>query len=161
MDSPSGIRECITELMVLSPSGFAIALHIEFTTPSYLFQTYPKAWIDYYSQNGLVMQDPTVAWGFDNVGVIRWSELVENDPGKVIEKAAEYGILCGFTYSVQQSGSQSLCSFTSPDADFSDAQIAEICKIVDRMHESTLSLAALSEETRRELKRMSIVFTHP
>lgn len=67
----------------------------------------------------------------------------------------------GFTYALERSESRSLTSFTSQISDFTDAQIVDICAIVDRMHDTTLSLTALSEETRAELKRMSIIFTHP
>lgn len=161
MDSPTGIRECLVDLKELAPSGFAMALHIKFTTPTYLFQTYPKPWIDYYSHNGLVMRDPTVAWGFDNIGAIRWQELANEDMAGIIPEASKYGMKFGFTYSLERSESRSLTSFTSPGNDFTDAQIVDICAIVDKMHDSTLSLTALSAEIRAELKRMSIVFTHP
>lgn len=161
MDSSTGIREGLSDLIGLAPSGFAMALHVKFTTPTYLFQTYPKGWIDYYSNNGLVMRDPTVAWGFDNVGVIRWQELANEDTAGIIPEASKYGMKFGFTYALERSESRSLTSFTSQISDFTDAQIVDICAIVDRMHDTTLSLTALSEETRAELKRMSIIFTHP
>lgn len=161
MDSSTGIREGLSDLIGLAPSGFAMALHVKFTTPTYLFQTYPKGWIDYYSNNGLVMRDPTVAWGFDNVGVIRWHELANEDTAKIISEASKYGMKFGFIYALERSESRSLTSFTSQISDFTVAQIVDICAIVDRMHDTTLSLTALSEETRAELKRMSIIFTHP
>ena len=161
MDSSTGIRECLSDLMGLAQSGFAIALHIKFTTPTYLFQTYPKPWIDYYSHNGLVMRDPTVIWGFDNIGVIRWQDLSNEDTAGIIPEASKYGMKFGFTYSLDRSESRSLSSFTSPGDDFTDQEIADICAIVDKVHDSTLSLTALSAESRAELKRMSIIFTHP
>ena len=46
-----------------SPAGFAVALHFDFTTPTFLFQTYPKRWMDYYSAGGLVMHDPVARMG--------------------------------------------------------------------------------------------------
>ena len=63
-----------------SPAGFAIALHIEFTTPRYLLQSYAKDWLDLYSSRSMVMQDPTVHWAFANTGSIRWSALNSLDP---------------------------------------------------------------------------------
>ena len=56
------ISETLDQLNQLAPTGYALGIHIEYTTPKFMFQTYPKAWLDYYSSNGLVMSDPMVAW---------------------------------------------------------------------------------------------------
>ncbi len=68
MDENTKIGQLLGELDDLCPSGYAIALHIRYTTPAFLFQTYPKEWMEYYSQNGLVLHDPTVRWGLANTG---------------------------------------------------------------------------------------------
>jgi LuxR family transcriptional regulator len=54
------IRAVLSDLMTLAPTGYAAALHINFTTPAFLFQTYPTDWLAIYSQQGMVMKDPTV-----------------------------------------------------------------------------------------------------
>ena len=75
MNKKESIAALLHSLDQRSPSGFAIALHIRFTPPTYLFQSYPKPWLDHYSQAGLVMHDPIVRWGLQNVGRLRWSDL--------------------------------------------------------------------------------------
>ena len=68
MSSRSEIERYLAQLGELSPSGFAIAFHIRYTTPAFLFQTYDRRWLDLYSQKGLVMQDPIVSFGFTETG---------------------------------------------------------------------------------------------
>ena len=75
MNRKESIAALLHELDQRSPSGFAIALHVVFTRPTYLFQTYAKPWMDHYSEAGLVMHDPVVRWGLQNVGRLRWSDL--------------------------------------------------------------------------------------
>lgn len=161
MAPPSEIQTRLETLKKLAPAGFAIALHVRFTTPAYLFQTYPKPWIDHYNKNGLVMQDPTVRWGFENTGLAFWDDLAEQDAAGVIAAAAEHGMKFGLTYVQERSESRSLSSFTRSDRAFTDAEIAEIRAQSDALHDMTTSLESLSPDTRAELLRLSINFTHP
>lgn len=161
MDEERQIGAHLGSLKDLAPSGYAIALHIKFTTPTLLFQTYPKAWIDVYSQRGFVMRDPTVLWAFDNLGVIDWTDLASNDSDGVMALAREYGMNHGITYSLASNDSRSIASFTRSDRPLTDAEIVRIRDIVDQMHNLTDGLDALSAETRDALKKMSILFTHP
>ncbi len=79
MQDQAGILRTVERLTALAPSGYAIALHVRFTTPTFLFQTYPREWIEVYTQRGYVMSDPTVMWGFSNTGRVRWSDLADQD----------------------------------------------------------------------------------
>lgn len=155
------IQTILETLKKLAPAGFAMALHVRFTTPAYLFQTYPKAWIEVYNKNGMVMRDPTVRWGFENTGLAHWSDMVEQDTAGVISEAAKHGMKYGITYVVERSASRSLSSFTRSDRTFTDPEITEISAGVDAIHDLTVSLESLPAETAEELVRMSIDFTHP
>lgn len=108
MVTQSQISEMLGNLQDKSPAGYALAFHVKFTAPTYLFQTYRTDWLEYYSQNGLLMQDPTVMWGFQNVGTQRWSALAQDDTSGVLEKAAEYGMKFGATVAVDIEGKRSL-----------------------------------------------------
>ena len=160
MDEPSTIAHLLGELQMCAQTGFAIALHVRFTTPTYLFQTYPEAWSDHYSTAGLVMQDPTVAWAFEHTGIIRWRDLAAADTSGVLAQAALYGLVHGFTLSQDRGGSRSLSSFSRGDRDFTDAEIAGIEAIADELHDLTAGGDSLPAETREELRRMSVRFTH-
>ena len=95
---------------------------ISFTTPTYLFQTYPKRWMDYYSSAGLVLHDPTVHWGLSNLGHIRWVDLEAIDPKGVLERAKDFGIMSGVAIAVLISGSRSIASFARADREYDDAR---------------------------------------
>jgi LuxR family transcriptional regulator len=161
MDTQAEISQLLATLKDRAPAGYAIALHLRFTTPTFLFQSYPKEWIDYYSQNGLVMRDPTVHWGFDNTGTIRWSELRDLDADQIIAKAADHGMRHGVTVVLEAEGTRSLSSFTRGDRDFTDAEVEEIAGIVARLHQMTSQTKTLTQATRDRLRGMSITFTHP
>ncbi len=160
MDEPSRIAHLLGDLQFRAQTGYAIALHVRFTTPTYLFQTYPEAWSDHYSNAGLVMQDPTVAWAFEHVGIIRWRELAGADTAGVLAAAARHGLTYGFTLSQDRGGSRSLSSFSRGDRDFTDAEIAAIADIADEWHDLTAGGDSLPQGTRDELRGMSVRFTH-
>ncbi|MCH2076966.1 MAG: autoinducer binding domain-containing protein [Rhodobacteraceae bacterium] len=139
-----------------SPSGYAVGLHVRFTSPTYLFQTYPPAWNEYYSSQGLVMRDPAVAWGFSNDGVVRWSALADQDPGGVFEKAAEHGLAYGVGAAVLSEGSRTLAGFARSDREFTDEEMALLHEVVAAMHALTADEDAMSVEDRATIADNSI-----
>jgi len=161
MHDQAEILRTVERLTALAPTGYAIALHVRFTTPTFLFQTYPREWIEVYTQRGYVMSDPTVMWGFSNTGRVRWSDLTAQDSAGMLAQSAAHGMKYGFTLATDRAGSQSLGSFTRGDRDFTDAEIDEIEGLFLGLHDATTDLAGLSPETRDALKLMSITFTHP
>ena len=161
MDRQSDIREILRQLDEKCPGGYALALHIKFTTPHFLFQTYAGAWLDLYTQRGYVMIDPTVHWGFENTGAIRWSDLAESDTGGVLEAAAAYGLVYGVCCATETGGSRSVASFARSDREFSDDEMADLFRDVALLHDKTAGLDSLSPETAQELHSMSVRFTHP
>ncbi len=150
----------LSRLRTRSPAGFAIALHVEFTTPKYLFQSYDKAWLDHYSSQGLVMRDPTVHWGFENTGTIRWSALAADDPAGVLEQAAKYGLLYGLTVAVNTKGSRSIASFSRSDREMTDLDIAAIGTDVKALHAITFGAQDFTPDMHETLRQMSIYLTH-
>ncbi|MBE0414145.1 autoinducer binding domain-containing protein [Yoonia sp.] len=136
-----------------------MGLHIKFTTPTFFFQSYPRAWLDHYSHAGLLISDPTVLWCFENTGVCRWSDM--EDPAGILAKAAEYGMKYGFVYATIAGDSLSMSGFARPDREFSDDEIAELVTRFDHLHAQTRDQQALPPETVAELKKMSIIVTHP
>ncbi|MDG1376566.1 MAG: autoinducer binding domain-containing protein [Yoonia sp.] len=154
------IRNTLARLKELASGGFALAFHVRYTTPSFLFQTYPKPWLDYYSQNGLVLSDPTVAWGFENTGAIRWSVLAHSDTADVLKKAAEFDLNFGLTCAVEDGPHRSIGSFSRTDREFTDAESALLVAEMAKLHQLTADLKTLSPETAAQLRMMSVQFTH-
>lgn len=153
------ISHTLGALDELTPAGYIVALQINYTTPKFMFQTYNKDWLEHYSKEGLVMSDPTVAWCFENTGHCRWSDL--DDPGGVLKSAAKFGLTYGGIHSTEASGSRSMSGFARGDREFDDAEMQEIAKNVDLLHQLTLDKAQLDPETVEQLRNMSIMVTHP
>ena len=150
----------LSRLGELCSSGFAIALHIRFTTPKLLFQTYPKAWMEIYSAEGLVLKDPTVLWGFSNTGTALWSSLGDLDAEGVLERAGKHGLIYGFTFAYDDGDSKSISSFSRDDREFEPSEIKTITEIVMSLHRATAEVEKLPETLQSELRSMSIEFSH-
>jgi len=155
------IRSVLSDLTHLAPTGYAAALHINFTTPDFLFQTYPADWLAIYSQQGLVMKDPTVLWGFENLGTVRWSDLADIDHAGVMRAATKFGMNYGVTVAVEQGGTRSIASLSRGDREFSGDELAQASAMVANLHDLTAQARTLTDETRQILRRQSIQFTHP
>ena len=160
MNQRASIATLLQALDQGSPEGFAIALHIRFLTPTYLFQSYSKRWMDYYSSQGLMMHDPTVRWGLQNIGHIRWTDLEAIDTVGVLEKAKDFGIMNGATVSLLVSGSRSIASFARADREYDEAEMDELQDDLVQLHRATLDAGRLSESDRRALTELSIRLSH-
>lgn len=119
----------------LCPAGYAIGLHLQFTTSKYIFQHYSRAWMQEYSRRGLILVDPTVKWGVANDGFIRWSELSKMDDAGVLSAAAEFGLHFGVSISVAGASGKSLGSFAAAEREFRDEEIADLTSALKRLHE--------------------------
>lgn len=153
------LSRVLAEFSERAASGFAMGLHISFTTPAYFFQSYPRPWLEHYSQAGLLMQDPTVSWCFENTGVCRWSDM--DDPAGVLAQAAEYGMKYGIVYATTSGGSHSMSGFARPDREYNEEEIEELVTRFEAMHQATIDQKALSAATVEQLKKMSVIVTHP
>jgi len=160
MKSELKIMPSLAQLDALCSAGYAIALHIRYTTPKFLFQTYDKEWMKTYSEKGLVLKDPTVMWGFGNTGVARWNDLAELDEAGVLDMAKKYGLKHGFTFAIDQDTSKSIASFARSDREFSDAEVNEITGIVQELHDYTANIEKISPNEVEQLKNLSVDFTH-
>ncbi|MCC7320484.1 MAG: autoinducer binding domain-containing protein [Rubellimicrobium sp.] len=161
MDRQDRIVTLIDGLRGFAPSGYAIALHVRFTAPTYLFQTYPRDWIDLYSQRGYLMSDPTVLWAFGNTGHVRWSDLEAEDRAGVLREAATHGMSHGITFATGLDGSQSLGSFSRADREYDADEVARIERDFLDLHRLTLGLDGLSPATAEALRQLSVSVTHP
>ena len=100
----ASVAALLHDLDARSPAGCAIGLHIRFTTPLYMFQSYPKRWMDQYAGRGLLVVDPTVHWGMNNVGSVRWRDLESIDTHGVLDRARDFGIMNGVTIALLLDG---------------------------------------------------------
>ena len=158
MHDQERISSLLTQMHAASPAGFAIALHVRYTSPRYLFQSYDKEWLDTYSREGLVLHDPVVRWGFSNNGTIRWSGL--DDPAGVLVRAAEHGLKHGAVIAMTRDGSRTMAGFARFDRDLSDQEISDLENVLSELHDLTEHMEAISPSLHMTLKQMSIYLTH-
>jgi LuxR family transcriptional regulator len=161
MSMETELTQQLGRLQGLATGGFAIGLHVRFATPSYMFQTYPKAWLDVYSREGLLMRDPAIAWAFANEGMVRWADLEGEDTAKVFSRARDQGLVHGMTLSLVRSGSRSIGGFARPDRFFTPLEIAALEDGLGALHDMTDGGQPLSESVREGLRKLSVAFTHP
>ena len=146
----------VEDLVSSAPSGFALAFHINFTTPKLLLQTYSRDWVKYYSENGLVMSDPTVLWGFENDGTIRWSELTHLDTANVLVAAQSYQMNYGLTGACSAGETRSIGSFARAERQFSEPEIEFLKQTMEELHDLTASGEAMTPETVAALEQLSV-----
>ncbi len=152
-------HEALSRLAHIAPAGYAIALHIGYAAPRFLFQTYPPGWRETYTREGLMMKDPTVRWGLSNTGWTKWSALESEDEHGVFASAAHYGIHHGVTYATDLGGSRSIASFARGDRDFSAAELTQIGTETERLHDITDADGKLTPEMHASLHRLSVEIT--
>lgn len=156
----ASVAALLHDLDARSPAGCAIGLHIRFTTPRYMFQSYPKRWMDQYAGQGLLVIDPTVHWGMNNVGWTRWRDLEAIDTHGVLDRARDFGLMNGVTIAILLDGSRSIASFARADRDYDLSEIAELERVFSRLHQATATLDGLTDEDRLALRDLSVRLTH-
>lgn len=159
MADTAGIAALLHDLDQRSPAGCAIALHIRFSAPTYLFQTYPKRWLDHYSAHGFVMHDPTVRWALNNAGHVLWSELEAIDTHHVLERAKDFGLMNGVAVSVVDAELRSIASFARADRDYDADEIAALRCGLWSLHRQTARASALSHDQQQALADLSVRLT--
>lgn len=161
MGAEDDLLTTLTDLMEVAPAGFAVGLHIRFTTPTFMFQTYPKSWVEEYSRDALLTKDPTVAWAFANTGRVGWADLAGSDTDGVFPRAAAHGLRHGLMVSLLRDGSRSLGGFARADRAFTPAEEERLEACLGRLHAATALTRTLPDDLRDALHRLSVAFTHP
>ncbi|SNX68502.1 LuxR family transcriptional regulator [Cereibacter ovatus] len=127
----------IGQVQLIAPSGHFIGLHIRFASPLVVLHGYCQDWLDYYTEQGFVIHDPTVLWGFANTGVRRWRDFVDCDPRGVFSAAAQFDLRYGVTCAFGPSRSRSLGNFARSDREFTDGEMQQLDHLIQRLHAAT------------------------
>ena len=141
-------------------SGFALAIHIRLTRPTLLYQTYAQDWSDHYSEKGYMLSDPVVHWGLTQTGRVVWDSLAGQDPEGVLTAAKRFGLHHGWSYATGVAGDKTIAGLTRSDRAHTEAEVAEICQIVDSIHALTEGVETLGQAEQDELRRLIPPVTH-
>lgn len=159
MSHRASVAALLLDLDGQSPAGFAIALHVRFATPTYMFQTYARRWMDHYSATGMVLRDPVAHWGLQNIGRITWADLEAHYGGGVMDAAKDFGLMNGVAIAVVHSGSRSIAGFARADRDFTEAETDDLEEGLVRLHNATFGPGRLSKNDAAALIELSIQLT--
>ncbi|MFQ6776778.1 autoinducer binding domain-containing protein [Cereibacter sphaeroides] len=127
----------ISQLRRMATAGYFLGLHVRFTSPLITMQSYREDWIEYYTEKGYVIYDPTIRWALSETGHRRWSDLSEQDSRGVFAAAAQFDLRFGVTCSWGARESRSLGSFARSDREFTDREVELIFSLFQRLHELT------------------------
>ncbi|PKP72911.1 MAG: LuxR family transcriptional regulator [Alphaproteobacteria bacterium HGW-Alphaproteobacteria-6] len=117
----------------------------------------PEAWIEHYTQQGLMVHDPVMRWLYAHSGACRWSAMGLPDPRGVMALAEGHGLRFGVAIACAPSsaaGQRSFASFAREDREFTEDEIAVLAAKLQRLHEAT---APPTNLTRAELEALRMV----
>jgi len=159
LDKPTllGNSTDMSEFFELSPAGFYVALRVGFAYPAEEHNELPKAWVERYTQRGLMMQDPVIRWVYDNTGAERWSAIRIEDPRNVFEQARKYELNFGVAISFCDSaavGQRSYGSFARSDREIEDWEIDRLTDLLVALHNDRTPPTNL---TKAELQALRMV----
>jgi LuxR family transcriptional regulator len=120
-----------------------------------MFQTYPVEWINYYEENGFVLNDPVVMWGVTNFGTSRWSDMAALDTKGVLKASRAYGMSYGAVVSIDAGKKHSIGGFARSDREFTEAEITEIEEILRLIHKEEISEIKLNEKQKSLLNTLA------
>ncbi|MBB3710986.1 LuxR family transcriptional regulator [Limimaricola variabilis] len=138
----------------LSPAGHYIALRIGFAFPLEEYNHLPKNWIDLYTVERMLPDDPAMRWGHANRGVTRWSAL--EDPKGVFAEAWKHGLRYGAVaaHADEGTGLRSIGLFARVDREFSDRELGLLHEILVTLHAGA---APPSNLTQAEIEVLRMV----
>lgn len=144
-------------LSALAPAGHYIALRIGFAFPMTERNDLPDAWVEYYTQQGLMVHDPVVRWAYGHTGARRWSELGLPDPRRVLADARRHGLRYGLVVACAEDGPdcfRSFATFARRDREFTDDEIAVLQHYVQGLHNARATVPAVTDA---ELEALGLV----
>lgn len=154
MDRVNKVAELLSALDGLCDTGFALAIHIRYTRPLLLYQSYSRAWSDFYSENGLMLTDPVVRWGLENTGMVFWDDPALDDPEGVVALARQHGLHNGVTISTGPRTSRTISGHTRSGGAFTAEEIDRLRCLVETVHEVTSGLDGLDSPEMAELRAL-------
>ncbi len=145
------------QIKALAPSGHYIALRIGFAFPMQEVNGLPQAWVDHYTAQRFMLDDPVIRWMYTNTGAIRWSQIDLTDQRQIFRQAWAFGLRYGVVvccFDGNTEGLRSFGSFARADREFEADEIAQLSAYVTQLHHE---MAPPSTLTQAELEALRMV----
>lgn len=113
-------------LSAIADKGFAMVLGLGAAGPRNAMTTYPVEWTSKYVQEGMMENDPVLAWMAQNSGHTRWAD-VGNTPEEIaqMKKANEFGLEYGTIISLFYAGEKISVSLCHTKPELTETEIRE------------------------------------
>ncbi|MCW3782898.1 autoinducer binding domain-containing protein [Defluviimonas salinarum] len=156
MKSSSKIESGFERLAELAPAGYGAGFHISYASPLLTRWSYPKRWVDLYTERVYALRDPTTLWGVATQGATRWSEIRLPDPFGIMREAASYGLNFGATISCGPVRSRSIVSVARSDRELTCEEIRNAEVIVQELHLECVPPEALTPPQKDVLHLLAL-----
>lgn len=140
----------------IAPAGYHAALRVGFAFPVHEANTFPKPWVQHYARYGLMMNDPAVKWAYDHRGVIRWSDLLEEDKNAVLASASVFGMNFGAVlshYEPDVAPERSYVILSHDTREFTNSELDRMYDYLCDCHEQALP----PQLTKAELEALNLI----
>ena len=147
----------LDEIAEIATSGFYIALRVGFASPVEELNHLPAEWVTHYTRQRFMLFDPVVRWVHANTGLIKWSDLGEDDPKGILKQAQTFGMRYGVAVSVfdgNAQGQRSFGYFARNDREFTGLESKLLQSYLNRRH---LEMAPPTNLTTAEIEALRMV----
>ena len=148
------LQENFEALSQIATAGFSAGLHIRFASPLVYVRTYSEEWTKLYDDNAYALRDPLVFWGLGVKGHTRWSAIRLPDPFNILGQARNYGLAYGAVISCGPITSRSIVGIAHGSREFTDEEISEAAKIVQKLH---IAAEPPTELTRAQVEALRLL----
>ncbi|MBL4812995.1 MAG: autoinducer binding domain-containing protein [Rhodobacteraceae bacterium] len=141
----------------IAPAGHYLALRVGFAFPLEEVNALPNDWVEHYTRQGFMMQDPVIRWIYANTGAVRWSDIKIDDPRNILLQAKHFGLVYGAAISCfdnNPSGQRSFGSFLRADREYNNDELEFLSQHVLRKH---IEYAPPTNLTNAELEALKML----
>ncbi|OOY06786.1 autoinducer binding domain-containing protein [Thioclava sp. F28-4] len=155
MDELRVIEDRLKRLDHVSDWTFALGLHIRLANPTLSYLTYPKEWVDYYTEKQLVFVDPAVRWAISNQGICDWADISDGDASDVFGAASRFGLRFGKVIALGDLD-RSFGFFAHPSRPITQEEIEQAQTLMQELHDLTRDALDMSEEELEALREIPV-----
>ncbi len=139
----------------IATAGYYIALRVGFAFPAEEINQLPEEWVEHYTRERFMLQDPVIRWIYANTGSIRWDNVALDDPRDVLGEARKFGLNHGVAICCMDPGSdgrRSFGTFVRSDRPFTDSEVDMLEGLLRKLHSDKAPPTNLTEAELEALR---------
>lgn len=139
----------------IATTGYYLALRVGFAFPVEEVNALPPDWVEHYTRERFMLQDPVIRWIYSNIGAVRWDDIDLDDPRGVLTEAQSFGLTYGVAVCCidgSQDGRRSFGTFVRSDQPFTDEELVELETLVRERHYAKLPPSNMTDAELEALR---------